>query len=92
MDWWAWVIVVVVAVLILVVWVTNKQGDQDSSDMIGLEGVASETFSAEGMIHIRGELWRATTDRGIIDKGTPVRVVASRPGLILVVEKVTLSA
>lgn len=91
MNWWALVIAVVALALVLVVWATNKPSDQDSTNMIGLEGVASETFSSEGMIHIRGELWRATTDRGIIEKGAPVRVVEIRPGLVLVVEKVALS-
>lgn len=91
MDWWALVIVVVAFALMLVIWITNRQGDRESANMVGLEGVAGETFSAEGMIHIRGELWRATTDRGIIEKGTPVRVIGTRPGLVLVVEKVALS-
>lgn len=91
MDWLALVIVVAASALMLVVWITNKQGAQESTDMIGLEGVASETFSAEGMIFIRGELWRATTERGIIEKGTPVRVVETRPGLVLVVERISPS-
>ena len=90
MDWLALVVIVAAFVLILVVWTANRQGENRSTDMIGLEGVASQTFSAEGMIYIRGELWRATTDRGIIEKGSSVRVVETRPGLVLVVEKVAL--
>jgi membrane-bound serine protease (ClpP class) len=66
----------------------NKDVTDDASAMIGLEGEAIETFSSDGMVRVRGELWRATTPRGIIERGRAVRVVALRPGLVLVVEKV----
>ncbi len=87
MNWLMFVIVFVAGAFALVVLFTNRSGEHDNTSMIGLEGIAGETFSADGMIHIRGELWRATTERGIIEKGSAVRVVAMRPGLILVVEK-----
>lgn len=87
----AWLLLLSAAVLLLfvvLVWHTNRKAKIDGTAMIGLEGEARETFSSEGMVHVRGELWRATTPRGIVERGSAVRVVAMRPGLVLVVEKV----
>jgi membrane-bound ClpP family serine protease len=88
MGWMLLLIIITVLLLAILVWRTNQGVSQDVSAMIGLEGEAFETFSSEGMVRVRGELWRATTPRGIIERGCPVRVVALRPGLVLVVEKV----
>lgn len=60
----------------------------DPMGMVGLDGTAEETFSMSGMVFVRGELWRATSERGIVHKGQRVRVTAVRPGLLLVVEGV----
>jgi membrane-bound ClpP family serine protease len=60
----------------------------DHLEMVGLVGVAEETFSREGKVFVRGEIWRATTPRGIIQKGAQVRVQSIEPGLLLVVESV----
>lgn len=60
--------------------------DGPGADMLGREGVAEETFSLSGTVFVRGELWKATTERGIVHKGDRVRIVGVRPGLLLVVE------
>lgn len=78
----------VLSLFVVLVWRTNRGAKVDGAAMIGLEGEARETFTSSGMVHVRGELWRATTPRGIIERGSAVRVVAMRPGLVLVVEKV----
>ncbi len=54
--------------------------------MIGLSGIADQTFTTEGTVYVNGELWKATSRRGIIHKGDKVRVVALKPGLVLEVE------
>jgi membrane-bound ClpP family serine protease len=88
MGWLILLGATVALVFIVLVWRTNLGASDDASAMIGLEGEACETFSSGGMIRVRGELWRATTPRGIIERGSAVRVVALRPGLVLVVEKI----
>ncbi len=55
--------------------------------MIGLEGVAKEDISPEGMVMIKGELWRAVAKEKPIKKGKKVRVVDVRD-LTLVVEEI----
>lgn len=85
---WLLLLIIGAVFLAVLVWRTNQGVNQDVSAMLGLEGEAVETFSSEGMIRVRGELWRATTSRGIIERGRAVRVIALRPGLVLVVEKV----
>ena len=47
-----------------------------------------ETFSDTGTIMVRGEIWKAATKRGIVQRGDKVRVVEIGPELTLVVEKV----
>lgn len=89
MNWTPVFLAVIVVVGCYLLVTRNRKGVEfDSSGMRGLEGIAEETFSHEGMILVRGELWKATADRGIIQKGDHVRVVSSKPGLLLVVEKI----
>ena len=57
--------------------------------MVGLTGTAEQTFTTEGTISVNGEIWKATSKRGIITKGERVRVVALLTGLVLEVESVT---
>lgn len=87
-----WTLVFVAAIVITgwyLLVARKRQGIEfDSSGMRGLEGLAEETFSQEGMVLVRGELWKATANRGIIQKGDRVRVISSRPELLLVVEKI----
>ncbi|MFN4896010.1 MAG: NfeD family protein [Pseudomonadota bacterium] len=79
-----------IAAVILVIsvyrWATAVSQD-DPSGMIGQQGVAQETFAREGLVLVRGELWRATSDGGIIEKGDTVLVHEIRSGLMLVVQK-----
>ena len=56
--------------------------------MVGVTGTADQTFTSEGTVSVRGEIWKATARTGIIHQGDRVRVVAVRPGLILEVEAV----
>ncbi len=79
----------VLAALVGLVWFAGRRSESRSRlDMLGLEGVAQGNFSREGMILVRGELWRATARRGLIMKGDRVVVRAVEPGLLLVVEGV----
>ena len=54
--------------------------------MVGVTGTADRTFTAEGTVSVNGEIWKATSRRGIIHKGSRIRVVAIKPGLVLEVE------
>lgn len=54
--------------------------------MAGVAGTADQTFTSEGTVSVNGEIWKATSRRGIIHKGAKVRVVAIKPGLVLEVE------
>lgn len=80
-------VIVVVAVSRLYTSVRSS-GTDDPSGMVGQEGIAQETFTQEGRVLARGELWRATSDGGIVQKGDTVRVQGVRAGLILVVRRV----
>lgn len=59
------------------------------SGMVGMTGTAEQTFTTEGTISVNGEIWKATSKRGIVHKGDRVRVVTLRDGLVLEVEPVT---
>ena len=67
-----------------------KSVDPGWIGMVGLTGTAEQTFTTEGTISVNGEIWKATSKRGIITKGERVRVVALLPGLLLEVESVTV--
>lgn len=73
--------------LALFIALLNWGGDKqdDASGMIGRRGVAQETFTQEGVVLVQGELWRATSNGGIINKGASVEVLGLQPGLLLVV-------
>ena len=57
-----------------------------SEALLGASGEVREAIAPEGLVFVRGALWRATTDGDPIPSGTPVRVVA-RKGLQLQVAK-----
>lgn len=81
---------VVIAALLALVVVSLTSG-RPSFDVVGLVdsvGDAMETFSDTGTIMVRGEIWKAATKRGIVQRGDKVRVVEIGPELTLVVEKV----
>lgn len=60
---------------------TGKEG------MIGLRGEARTTLKPEGQVFVRGELWRAVSEEGVIKKGEPIEVTGVE-GLKLKVRKV----
>ncbi len=84
--WWA-LLIIAVGALIVVAALRKQDGQPDSTGMVGLEGVAQDTFSQEGVVFVRGELWRATARRGIVQRGERVRITEVLPGLLVVVER-----
>jgi membrane-bound serine protease (ClpP class) len=58
-----------------------------SSELIGQIGVAREALAPEGLVFVRGELWRARSDGEPIPPGTPVRVERIGDGLVLEVDR-----
>jgi membrane-bound ClpP family serine protease len=60
--------------------------------MVGLTCTAEQTFTTDGTVMVNGEIWKATSKKGIVHKGDRVRVVAMRPGLVLEVELVSSKA
>jgi len=56
-------------------------------DLIGCIGTADETFTRSGTVQVRGEIWKATSREGIVQKGDHIRVVRLLDGLVLEVER-----
>ncbi len=83
-----WLLPIAVCIVLVALLRRSKRQSGDQLGMVGLEGVAEETFSREGKVFVRGELWRATARKGIVQKGSRVRVESVEPGLLLVVESV----
>lgn len=80
-------ILVVLAVWCLASYALREtSADGDLAGMLGLEGTALETFSELGRVFVRGEEWKASAAHGIIESGTPVKVVGYRHGMVLLVE------
>jgi membrane-bound serine protease (ClpP class) len=58
-----------------------------SSELLGQVGVVREALAPDGLIFVRGELWRARARNGApIEPGTPVKVEGIDDGLVLEVE------
>ncbi|MEN9847149.1 MAG: NfeD-like C-terminal, partner-binding [Pseudomonadota bacterium] len=57
-----------------------------SVGMVGVRGTADQTFTSEGTVSVNGEIWKATSRKGIINKGDRIRVIAIKAGLLLEVE------
>lgn len=57
-----------------------------SVSIIGVRGTADRTFTSEGTVSVNGEIWKATSRKGIINKGDRIRVIAIKAGLVLEVE------
>jgi membrane-bound serine protease (ClpP class) len=55
--------------------------------LIGMKGIALESFKKEGMVLVHGEQWKAITNNGYIRKGDEV-IVLDVKGLILIVKKI----
>ena len=58
-----------------------------SSELIGQAGVVRETLGPDGLVFVRGELWRARTEGDPLPPGTHVRVDRIDEGLVLEVER-----
>lgn len=56
------------------------------SDMVGMRGEVVRSLDPEGMVRIRGELWKAKSAGRKINAGEEVAVVGQR-GLKLIVER-----
>jgi len=57
--------------------------------LVGANGEAREEIAPEGLVFVRGALWRATTTGGPIHRGTPVRVVGRKGLQLQVAERET---
>jgi membrane-bound ClpP family serine protease len=66
--------------------ISRHAGFEDLTGVVGLFGKAEETFTTEGTVMVRGEIWKATSKKGIVRKGDRVRVVRVVTGLLLEVE------
>ena len=66
--------------------ILKKQPLGGLQTMVGSKGKVASSLVPEGMVKIKGELWRAKSAEGNINKGDDVEVVAEE-GLKLVVRK-----
>jgi membrane-bound ClpP family serine protease len=57
------------------------------SDMVGSKGKAVSPLDPEGLVKIKGELWRSSSARGRINAGEEV-IVVGQEGLKLIVRRV----
>jgi membrane-bound ClpP family serine protease len=88
------VLIVVICLLLAGAYLTSCWGNTthsvndnfSHSTLIGMQGVAQNTFVEDGMILVNGELWKAESRQGIIEKGFSVEVVQMLPGLRLEVK------
>ena len=60
--------------------------------LIGQTGRAAENFTTAGRVLVNGEIWRATSAAGIIEREQPIEVVAVRDGMVLEVRAVAKSS
>src|SRR5467141_922354 len=68
------------------VWIARRRPVTTGSEaLLGAKGEAREELAPEGLVFVRGALWKAVAANGPIHQGTPVRVVG-RKGLQLQVE------
>ena len=59
-----------------------------TSELVGQIGVVREALDPNGLVFVRGELWRARTEGDPLPLGSPVRVGGIAEGLVLEVEPV----
>ena len=60
----------------------------DPNSIIGNEGVVEVALNPEGYVRVRGELWKASSADGPLDKGDEIKVTGLA-GMKLTVEKKT---
>ena len=78
---------VIIFVLKRVMELRKKQVVSGSEALAGEHGVALESFTGHGFVHVEGERWEAISDVPL-SKGDPIRVI-ELDGLILKVTKVS---
>jgi len=64
----------------------KKQAVVGLPSMVGASGRVASRLAPEGLVKIRGELWKASSDGGDIEAGEPIVVVGER-GLKLLVRR-----
>jgi membrane-bound ClpP family serine protease len=64
----------------------RREPEGGLSDMLGMRGEVVSSLDPEGMVKIKGELWRAKSAGRKIDAGEEVTVVGQK-GLKLIVER-----
>ncbi len=83
--------VVLIAFLLFGIWKAiqshREKPTTGREGIIGERGVTVTELDPHGQVELRGEVWRATSTRGKLDKGQSVAVVEQK-GLTLVVERV----
>jgi membrane-bound ClpP family serine protease len=68
--------------------ILKKEQSIGQTSMIGATGKAAGMLKPEGMVKIKGELWRAVAEEGEINPGEDI-VVTGENGLKLMVRKAT---
>ena len=58
-----------------------------TSELVGQVGVVREAVDPDGLVFVRGELWRARTNGEPLSPGTAVQVAGLDEGLVLEVER-----
>ncbi len=80
-----------VLLLLFYLWrIKSSVGNRHRIELLGLEGIAQEAFVREGFVLIRGELWRARSEKGVIRKGDRVLVTGVGDGLSVHIVKKSL--
>ena len=90
------VLILLMAALVAYAVITYRLGSQalrkkpvaGLSDMVGSQGKVVSPLDPQGVVRIKGELWKATSAAGRIDTGEEVTVVRQE-GLKLIVRQAT---
>lgn len=51
--------------------------------LVGKDGEAIESVTSKGRVFVQGEIWNATTNSGVIEKGEKIIVLGIKEGLLL---------
>ena len=76
-----------VVLFVVVTHILTRQKATGPPTMVGARGKTAGALRGEGMVRIKGELWRAKSGEGDINTGENVEVVGEE-GLTLVVRRV----
>lgn len=66
----------------------RSKASTGAEGLIGLQGVAKSTISAQGKVFVNGELWDASAKEGLIEQDAAVQIVAIKNGMRLEVKKI----